>query len=193
MVVFGVADALVLHEVIASAAPFPVMQANIRATVTLPPGPSLPAKGTGAPVRLTIPRIGVDAAIEKVALAKDDSMGIPKDPMDAGWYALGPRPGETGSAVIDGHVNWWYGATGVFKDLHLLKPGDTITVQDDSGADVSFTVREIHSYAASADAIAVFHSDDGKAHLNLITCDGVWVKMAGQYSERLVVFADKTE
>jgi hypothetical protein len=43
----------------------------------------------------------------------------------------------------------------------------------------------------SADATAVFISNDGSSHLNLITCDGVWDKQAKQYSKRLVVFADR--
>jgi len=47
--------------------------------------------------------------------------------------------------------------------------------------------------ATQAVATDVFTSSDGKAHLNLITCDGIWDKNAAQYSERLVVFADRVE
>jgi hypothetical protein len=39
----------------------------------------------------------------------------------------------------------------------------------------------------------VFASNDGGAHLNLITCAGEWNKGKKSYSERLVVFADKVE
>jgi sortase (surface protein transpeptidase) len=145
----------------------------------------------GVPVNIKIPSIKVDAVIEKVGLKTDGSMGVPKQPLDAGWYELGPRPGEIGSAAIDGHVNWYYGATGVFADLRKVKPGDKITVQDDKGAIISFVVRGSRMYAAAADATDVFKSSDGKAHLNLITCDGVWDKNAKQYSKRLVIFADK--
>lgn len=141
--------------------------------------------------KLLIPSIGVHAAIENVTLTKQGSMGVPKDPLNAGWYALGPKPGEKGSAVIDGHVNWYYGATGVFKDLKKVKPGDKIMVQDEKGVTTSFVVREIRKFDAAADATAVFRSADNKAHLNLITCDGTWNKLTQQYSERLVVFADK--
>lgn len=149
------------------------------------------AASIGVPVRITIPSIAVDAAIEQVALTTDGSMDVPKDPLNTGWYELGPRPGETGSATIAGHVNWLHGATAVFRDLHKVKPEDTITVLDDSGAVISFVVREIRKYDAAADAMDVFSSHDGKAHLNLITCDGVWDRSTKQYSERLVVFADK--
>lgn len=146
---------------------------------------------TGMPMRIIIPGIELNAAIENVSLTKDGSMGVPEDPMDAGWYAQGSLPGEMGSAVIDGHVNWWYGATGVFANLHDVKPGDLVTVQDDTGKYIYFVVREIRIYDAAADATEVFSSNDGKSHLNLITCNGAWDKSEGQYAERLVVFTDR--
>lgn len=145
----------------------------------------------GLPMRLKIPGINVNAAIESVGLTSDGAVGIPKDPNNAAWYNLGPRPGEIGSAVITGHINWYYGAIGVFADLSKVRPGDKITIQDDKGAIISFVVREIRSYDASAEATDVFSSSDGKVHLNLITCEGVWDKLAKQYTQRLVVFADK--
>lgn len=147
-------------------------------------------KPIGVPVRIVISRIAVDAAIEHVALAKDGSMDVPKDPMDAGWYEPGPRPGEPGSAVIAGHVDWFKGATGVFANLHKVKPGDVITIQDEAGAPRAFVVREIRTYGAAADAMDVFTSTDGRAHLNLITCGGTWDKKTKQYTKRLIVFTD---
>lgn len=153
--------------------------------------PVISLEPTGEPVRIRIPRIAVDATIEKVALATDGTMGVPKHPLNAGWYEPGPRPGEVGSAAIAGHVNWINGSSGVFARLHQIKPGDKITVQDHEGAVISFIVREIKSYDAAADATDVFTSSDGKAHLNLITCSGVWDKLTKQYSQRMVVFSDK--
>jgi LPXTG-site transpeptidase (sortase) family protein len=145
----------------------------------------------GLPVHLKIPGINVDSAIESVSLTPEGAVGIPKDPDNAAWYNLGPIPGNIGSAVMSGHVNWYYGAKGVFENLNKLKPGDKIEVLDDKGSTISFVVRESRSYDAAADATDVFYSKDGKAHLNLITCEGVWNKLAKQYSKRLVVFADR--
>jgi|SRR5688572_19509292 len=145
----------------------------------------------GEPVRISIPSIAVDAAIEKVALAKDGSMDVPEHPDDTGWYALGPRPGEQGSAAIAGHVDRKDGGAAVFTDLHKVRSGDRIAVQDDKGAVVAFAVREVRRYDADADASDVFTSNDGKAHLNVITCVGAWDARANRYAERLVVFADK--
>ncbi|MEI6510794.1 MAG: class F sortase [Candidatus Uhrbacteria bacterium] len=148
--------------------------------------------GVGIPARIRIQRIGIDAVVESVGLTKDGAMDVPALPLDAGWYSYGQRPGETGSAVIDGHVDWYAGQTGAFKNLKDARPGDEIVIEDDAGAVVTFVVREIRTYDAAADATAVFVSDDGNAHLNLITCGGKWDKLAGQYPDRLVVFADRT-
>lgn len=148
-------------------------------------------KNIGEPVRIMIPSINLDSTIEKVGLKSDGSMDVPKTPLNTGWYALGPRPGEIGSAVIDGHVDWWYGAPAVFPNLYKVKPGDKIVVQDEFGVVVSFVVRRTQNFGANSDATTVFTSNDGRAHLNLITCAGVWDYNSNQYSSRLVVFADK--
>lgn len=146
---------------------------------------------SGLPVRLKIPAINVDAKIENIGLTAQGAVDIPKDPDNAAWYNLSPYPGDTGNAVITGHINWYYGQIGVFVNLHKVKPGDKLIVQDENGAEISFIVRETRSYDAAAEAIDVFISNDGKAHLNLITCGGVWDRSAQQYTERLVVFSDK--
>ncbi|MBI5422296.1 S-layer homology domain-containing protein [Candidatus Peregrinibacteria bacterium] len=147
----------------------------------------------GLPVRLKIPVIHVDSAIEYVGLTPEGAVGIPIDPDNAAWYDLSPRPGDLGSAVITGHVNWFYGAKGVFENLSKVKPGDRILVQDIQGNAISFAIREIRNFDAAAVATDVFSSNDGKAHLNLITCEGVWDKRAQQYTQRLVVFAEKVD
>jgi sortase A len=148
-------------------------------------------KKVGLPQRIKIPSIALDAKIENVALTKTGAMATPKDPVNAGWYQYGARPGEPGSAVIAGHVDWWNGATATFQDLHKVKVGDTITTQDDKGVSTTFVVKNIHKYNPKADATGIFISKDGKSHLNLITCAGAWDKKAKQYTERLVVFAEK--
>ncbi|MEK7651754.1 MAG: class F sortase [Patescibacteria group bacterium] len=100
-------------------------------------------------------------------------------------------PGEKGSAVIDGHVNWKDGTKAVFSELHSLKPGDKIVVEDIHGTLTTFIVRESRTYASNAETKDIFTSTDGKAHLNLITCKGIWDKSSEEYSQRLVVFSDK--
>ncbi len=166
------------------------MEAPLHVSAKNPPA-SIAQEDIGMPTRLSIPVVGVDAAIEKVTVTGDGSMDVPKDPGAVAWYMLGSKPGEKGSAVLAGHVNWLHGANAVFKRLDALRPGDVISVQDDRGKIMAFTVRERRTYAATADATEVFLSNDGKARLNLITCFGTWDTRARQYSQRLVVFAER--
>ncbi len=165
---------------------------------TSPTTPTFPTAGVealqeraGLPVRLVIPKISVDATVEYVGLLASGSMGAPEGPATVGWFTAGPRPGEIGSAVIDGHFGWKNNTPAVFDDIDTLRKGDYVYVVDSAGTTVTFVVRELRIYAEAASAENVFHSTDGKAHLNIITCEGVWNAVSESYSGRLVVFADK--
>ena len=144
---------------------------------------------SGLPVRLKIPAINVNAAVQYVGIDASGTMAAPNGLKDVAWLKTGTRPGDIGSAVIAGH----YGAKSgiVFNDLYKLKKGDDIYVEDDNGEESHFIVRESRTYDPKADASDVFGSSDGKAHLNLVTCEGIWDSARKTYSNRLVVFADK--
>lgn len=146
----------------------------------------------GLPARLKIPKIHVDAAVESVGVTAQGAMDVPKGPADVAWFNLGVRPGEQGSAVVAGHYGRWKnGAQTVFDNLHSLQVGDKILVDDEQGVTTTFVVREFRTYSLNKDAADVFHSTDGRAHLNLVTCEGVWDPVRKSYSKRLVVFTDK--
>lgn len=146
---------------------------------------------TEQPVRLMIPAIGADALIESLGLTPEGIMDSPEGPANAGWYNLGVHPGEIGSAVIDGHSGWKDDIPAVFDNLHKLEPGDKIYIEDNKGVITTFVVRESRTYDPEADASEVFFSNDDGAHLNLITCNGVWNEATQSSSKRLVIFADK--
>ena len=145
----------------------------------------------GLPTRLKIPSIDVDAPIEYVGLAPDGAMDTPKSYVNVGWFNLGRRPGENGSAVIAGHFGTINKRLQVFNNLHKLRKDDKIYIEDEKGRNIIFVVREIQRYGKDEDSSGIFGSSDGKAHLNLITCAGVWNKAEKTFSERLVVFTDK--
>ncbi|MDO8507474.1 MAG: class F sortase [bacterium] len=147
---------------------------------------------SGLPVRLKIPSVNVDATIDQMGITPSGAMEVPSGARNVGWFKLGPRPGDKGSAVIDGHYGRWANGDGsVFDDLNKLKKGDKVYVEDEKGITYTFLVREFRDYDPKADASSVFVSNDGKSHLNIITCEGVWNKVSKSYSERLVVFTDK--
>lgn len=144
------------------------------------------------PVRIKIPKLKVDAELESVGLTAQGAVGIPKGPTKAAWYNKSPRPGDTGSSVITGHYGVWKnGAQTVFNKLHTLRKGDRLSVKNNAGVTTTFVVRELRLYGKNDKAVDVFRSSDGKAHLNLITCEGVWNEAQKSYSKRLVVFTDK--
>lgn len=143
-------------------------------------------------MRLKIPNISIDASIDSVGVTFDGAVDAPKGPTNVAWFNLGPRPGDIGSAVITGHYGTWKNGGGsVFDDLNKLIPGDKIYVEDEKGIIITFVVRELRTYGQDEYAPGVFNSDDGKAHLNLITCKGDWIESQKTYSNRLVVFTDK--
>lgn len=144
----------------------------------------------GLSMRLRIPEINVDALVESVGLTSEGAMDTPKGPTNAGWFNQGPRPGEKGNSVIDGHSGWKNDIPAVFDDLNKLRQGDKIYIEKDMGVTVTFVVRELQTFGWNEAVPEVFSSSDEKAHLNLITCGGVWSALEKNYSNRLVVFAD---
>jgi len=145
----------------------------------------------GLPVHLKIPKINVDAALDYVGLTPQGALGVPVGPTDAAWYDQGPRPGERGDAIIDGHFGWKNNIPAVFDNLHALQKGDDIYVEDAKGVTTTFVVRTLQTYTQNENATGIFVSSDRGVHLNLITCQGVWNNTQQSYSNRLVVFADK--
>ncbi len=145
----------------------------------------------GFPVRIRIPKINIDTSVEKVGLTPEGAMSVPMYPQDTAWFDLGPRPGELGSSVIDGHSGYKDNKPAVFDNLGQLQKGDKVYIEDEKGEINTFVVRELRNYDPNQNAEDVFSSDDGISHLNLITCGGAWDETDKTHSSRLVVFTDK--
>ena len=143
------------------------------------------------PIHIKIPSIDVDATIESVGITKTGILDVPKISTDVGWYQYGTRPGEKGSAVIDGHSGTMNGIPAVFDSLYKLKIGDIIYIENGNGDTIGFVVRAFQSYDKNDNTAEVFDSVDGQSHLNLITCEPAWNEIQKSYFKRLVVFTDK--
>ncbi|MCR4274858.1 MAG: sortase [Candidatus Campbellbacteria bacterium] len=166
-------------------------------TLNTPAKTATTNRESGLPVRLTIPKLNVDAGFQYNGLTPDGAMEIPNNVVDIGWFTGSVRPGESGVAVVTGHVAQIRGGVmtkpGVFYTLNELRVGDTLSVLNDKGKTTTFVVRKIRNYDPSADATDVFTATDNDAHLNLITCDGTWIAGQLSFSQRLVVFTDAVE
>ena len=139
------------------------------------------------PSRLVIPAIGVDAKIEARGLDSDRNIATANDYHDVAWYDLGPRPGEPGNAIVNGHVSWWTGDA-VFTHLSQLRVGDLVRVTRADGELVTFKVTSSRTVDANS-RIAVLFAPSPQATLTLITCSGIWNPLTQSDTKRLLVSA----
>ena len=148
-----------------------------------------PANPTAAPATITIPAIGVHAPIVGVGLQADGAMQVP-EPDQVGWYKLGPRPGDSGPAVLVGHVN--YRRPAVFYRLRELRPGDEILIGQRGGTTTRFLVGRLERHPKTALPTKRIWTGATRPLLRLITCDGIYDRTTGHYRENLIVYASPT-
>lgn len=153
------------------------------------PSPTTTPITVGIPSTISIPAINVNAPIESVGMDAQGRMGVPNIETDTAWYKYGYKPGEKGSAVIDGHFDTPTGAPAVFYDLSKLQTGDTITVTDNMSKTYTFVVTEVTSYPYDQLPMQTIFASTDKSRLNLITCDGTWNRGAHNYSNRAVIYS----
>ena len=173
-----------------NSSPLPVVESIKLLPVAANIEPEPESVSFGTPKRLEIPKINVQADIIPVGLTAEGAMDVPKDQNEVAWFELGPRPGEIGSAVLTGHYGSKKGKGSIFDNLHKLRPGDRIFVEDENGLRTSYIVRESKRFNPNDSALEVFSSDDNQEHLNLITCEGAWNNNLQTFSKRLVVFTE---
>jgi sortase (surface protein transpeptidase) len=140
------------------------------------------------PVRIVIPSIGVDARIVRLGLIPDQTMEVPRDLADVGWFAPGPEPGEQGPAVIVGHVNG-RGGPGVFVRLWKLRAGAVIEVDLEDGSNVTFIAKSMLRVAKSEFPTARVYGRTSQPTLRLITCAGKLSHATGHHAQNRIVFA----
>jgi hypothetical protein len=156
------------------------------------PRPDQPAVAAplpeGAPERVIIEAIGVDAELVSLGLQADGSMEMP-DFGVAGWYAEGPRPGHPGPAVVAAHVDSRAGPD-VFYRLRELAPGDEVVVSYQTGDEVVFEVvssERLPKEELPGDRIWPVTADPV---LTLITCGGDFDRSVRSYRDNVIVYTE---
>jgi sortase (surface protein transpeptidase) len=143
-----------------------------------------------APVKIQIPRIGVNAPVMKLGRDADGTVQVP--PLAAhnlaGWYQHGPSPGQRGPAVILGHVDSTAGIS-VFYYLKDLHAGDTVDVTLADGTVAAFTIDGLQKVAKDAFPTASVYGKAGYPSLRLITCGGPFDQATGHYRDNIIVYA----
>ena len=142
-----------------------------------------------APTSIAIDGFGIRAPI--VAVGADPvttEMDLPPDASVAAWYAPGPSPGQSGSAVVASHVDYG-GKVGAFFDLYRVDPGARIRVDYDDGSARWFIVTARRSFAKPDLPVADLFRRDGAPGLALITCGGQYDRSTKSYSDNVVIYA----
>jgi len=171
---------------------------QLRGSATLEPGPArathrprsagVTAVPRATPSHLSIAAIGVDTALVRLGLNPDGTLQVPSDFSVAGWYALGPSPGEPGAAVIAGHVDDKQGPA-VFFRLGELDPGALVRVVLEGHTDLLFRVYAVREYAKTAFPTSLVYAATPGPELRLVTCGGPFDAHTGHYLDNIVVFA----
>ncbi|MER7798969.1 class F sortase [Streptomyces parvulus] len=154
--------------------------------------PAAPALPPSPPDRVRIPAIEVDAPMTGLGLTPSGSLDVPPAEKKnlAGWYEAGTTPGETGTAIVAGHVDNAEGPA-VFYRLGALKKGAAIKVDRRDGGVALFTVDAVEVYAANDFPDAKVYGAAHRPELRVITCGGGYSRSTG-YQGNVVVFAHLT-
>lgn len=141
------------------------------------------------PVRLLIPSLGVDTPLDGLGQAPDRTVEVPSDPMRAGWYEQGPRPGQVGPAVLLGHVDG-QGRPGIFFRVDELRAGDAVTVARADGSSVLFRVTRTERMPKTAFPTAAVYLPTAGPELRLVTCGGSFDTATGHYRDNVIAYAE---
>jgi Sortase domain len=166
--------------------------------------PPVTASGTAAgpaalprsrPVSLAIPAIGVHTTMINLGLGPGRTLAVPPltqaGVREAGWYDLGPSPGQLGAAVIAGHVDSYQGP-GVFFRLGALRPGNQIDVTGADGTVAVFRVDAVDEYAKDKFPTQQVYGAVSYAGLRVITCGGQFDEQTHHYLSNIVIYASLT-
>jgi hypothetical protein len=142
------------------------------------------------PTRISIPHVGVRAKLVEVGHADDGSIATPtSDPVaDAGWYGLGPSPGELGTAVIVGHVDT-ASKPAVFAKLATLVAGKIVEVRRADRRTASFMIDSVETFPKKAFPVQKVFAASARPRLALITCGGAWLGGDLGYEDNVIAFA----
>jgi sortase (surface protein transpeptidase) len=160
-------------------------------TSSTPPAPTRPVGALPADVR--IPRIGADSTLVPLGQNPDGTVQVPpvSTPLQAGWYAGGAAPGETGPAVLLGHVDG-DSQEGIFFRLHELATGDQVKVTRQDGSVLTFTVTKVQKVAKDTFPTEAVYGPTKGPELRLLTCGGAFDHATHHYVDNLIVYAKLT-
>jgi LPXTG-site transpeptidase (sortase) family protein len=161
---------------------------------------SAPAAAEGPkPIRISIPRIGVNAPVIAMGLDSGNNPEVPDSGSDVAWYTFSAPPGSGSNAVFSGHVDWYYWGMpgeGVFYHLRELEIGDEISLELEDHTQLRYVVSGNVAVAYDDPNVVKVMGSTSKDVITLITCGGTWLRdysnpIGGNYSHRVIVRAER--
>lgn len=154
------------------------------------PRPPAPSEGASL-VRMVIPKAKVNNRLVVKGLNERREMEDPGSKDDIAWYNFSTLPGLGSNAVFSGHVDWYTGDRGVFWYLRDLRDGDEAQVQYSDGLSITYRVVRVDVYGANNAPVAEITGPTAKDVITMITCEGVFQRGTGDYTQRRVVVAER--
>lgn len=159
--------------------------------------------------RFRIPSLGVDAPLSQRSVGANLDLQYlnPYGPADVTWYdfSVSPRyggtPGGGRNAIFAGHVDYAdpirhapnvnYFGPGVFRNIDLVAPGDTVEVTM-GGRTTTFSVVWKRLVGEHDDWSAVYEGTvpEGDS-ITIITCSGTFNPATREYDSRTVIRASR--
>lgn len=130
---------------------------------------------------LNIQQIGLYSQIVSVGVTAENAIDVPTGAQIGMWNG-GAVPGGSGAVFLDGHVD------GVFKNLHLIKEGQIITVSYNNQV---FRYKVVTTEIVQLDTIDMnkaLSPISGNEGLNIMTCAGTYIPARGTYDQRFIVY-----
>jgi LPXTG-site transpeptidase (sortase) family protein len=147
----------------------------------------VPQPNGSAPVRVSVPRIGIDGPVSAVGIGPDRQLDVPLA-LTAGWYRHSSAPETAGAAVVAAHVDFG-GQPGLFFNLRLATAGDAIRLELADGRQVEYEVTAVTLYDKSELPSEQLFRSEGDHALHLVTCGGSFDRFARSYRGNRVVTA----
>ena len=138
------------------------------------PVPAVAEPSVAAPVKVSIPRLGVTDEVVPVGLDANGELEVP-NVSEVGYYTGLPMPGENGPgpALLAGHINY-KGQVGSFARIGTLAAGDLVTVIDADGVEHKFQVYDVAEFkkASYGRVMPGLLADTELPEIRLVTCSG---------------------
>lgn len=137
--------------------------------------PAVVVTGSGLPVRVSIPQIGLDLP---VIAASRSAHRFPTTAKGVTFLTSSALPGQSGSAVLYGH-NW----VSLLRPLHQAQIGQKMLIKLENGQNITYEIRDIRVVSPGNSAVFTT-SSAATSSVILYTCTGFLDR------QRLVVTAD---